>query len=258
MSAEQRSDRRAGPAARAYAAITSWFRLPLLLGVVAFTVWLLITVKPAPAGQSEVVSMVPSDSVSLRAQERAARLFELPFASDAVIVQRDPHGLSPAEQRAAVNRAMDADRAARSGSGPRMVALAVVNTLGIVPGSRESSTAALTYLGFPSNTSLTDRVALAHRYAAGVARDPAASLVRVTGLAPANLHEGILIEDSLIWIEAATVVLVLLVVGALFRSLAAPILTLGAVGMAYVVALAALRAAGEHSSLHVPEDLRPL
>jgi len=239
---------------RAYGATVTWLRFPLLLGIAVLTGYVVMHVKPQEASQSDVISMVPADSKALQAQRRAAQLFDLPFASDAVVVQRDPAGLSLDVQRQTASRAVATDQAARSGEGPPMVAIPIANTRGLVPGSRESDTTALTYLGFPEDTTLLDRVLLAERYADGVGPH----VVGVTGVAPANLHEGQLIEDSLIWIELATVVLVVLVVGLLFRSLLAPVVALAAVGIAYSLGVALLRWLGDSTGFHVPENLRPL
>jgi RND superfamily putative drug exporter len=245
---------KSGRISTAYGAVVTWLRFLLLPAVVALTVYVGMQTSPQQAGESDVISMVPSDSKALQAQRRAAELFDLPFASDAVVVQRNPDGLSLDVQKATVDRAVATDRAARDGTGPRMVAIPVTNTAGLVPGSRESSTTALTYLGFPATTSLIDRVAMAKQYAGHVGPD----VVGVTGVAPANLHEGTLIEDSLIWIELATVVLVLLVVGLLYRSLLAPLIALAAVGASYTLAVAVLRWLGDATGFHVPENLRPL
>jgi putative drug exporter of the RND superfamily len=239
---------------RAYGATVTWLRFPLLLAIAVLTGYVVLHVKPQEASQSDVISMVPADSKALQAQRRAAQLFDLPFASDAVVVQRDQAGLSLDVQRQTANRAVATDKAARSGEGPAMVAIPVANTRGLVPGSRESDTTALTYLGFPEDTTLVDRVSLAERYADGVGPH----VVGVTGVAPANLHEGRLIEDSLIWIELATVVLVVLVVGLLFRSLLAPLVALAAVGISYSLGVALLRWLGDSTGFHVPENLRPL
>ena len=54
---------------------------------------------PAAEGDSGLISMVPQDSAAIAAQRRAAELFELPFAADAVVVQRNPDG--PVADRAA-------------------------------------------------------------------------------------------------------------------------------------------------------------
>src|SRR4029079_7232959 len=122
----------------------------------------------------------------------------------------------------------------------------------------ESSTTALTYLGFPASTSLVDRVAAANRYAGDASQRPGAAVIGVTGAQPAELHEGRLIDSSLQWIEIATVILIVLIVGLLFRSVIAPLAVVGIAAIAYVSALALLRWLGDREGLTQPESLRPL
>ena len=243
---------------RIYASVVTWLRWPALLAAVAGAAWIAYTTDPAEENQSGLISMVPADAQSLAAQRRAAQLFELPFAADAVVVQRNPDGLSLAEQRAVYDQAAATDSAARDGTGPRMVAIPIANTLGAVPGSRESSTTALTYLGFPESVSLVERVNEANRYADRAAARPGSAVVGVTGAQPAELHEGRLVDSSLDKIEIATVVLILAIVGVMFRSLIAPVAVLGVAGLAYVSSLALLRWLGEREGLSQPDSLRPL
>jgi len=243
---------------RIYASVVTWLRWPALLAAIAGAAWIAANTDPAAEGDSGLISMVPQDSAAIAAQRRAAELFELPFAADAVVVQRDPSGLSATSQRAVYDQAVETDRAARDGSGPRMVAVPVTNTLGLVPASRESSTTALTYLGFPGDLSLVDRVAEADRYADKAAERPDSAVIGVTGAQAAELHEGRLVDSSLERIEIATVLLILLIVGVLFRSVVAPLAVIGVAGLAYISALALLRWLGEHASVSQPESLRPL
>ena len=243
---------------RIYASVVTWLRWPALLAAIAGAAWIAANTDPAAEGDSGLISMVPQDSAAIAAQRRAAELFELPFAADAVVVQRDPSGLSATSQRAVYDQAVETDRAARDGSGPRMVAVPVTNTLGLVPASRESSTTALTYLGFPGDLSLVDRVAEADRYADKAAERPDSAVIGVTGAQAAELHEGRLVDSSLERIEIATVLLILLIVGVLFRSVVAPLAVIGVAGLAYISALALLRWLGEHESVSQPESLRPL
>src|SRR5256885_2058768 len=80
----------------------------------------------------------------------------------------------------------------------------------------------------------------------------------VTGILPAEVHEGGLVDDALPLIEAATVVLLALLVGVRFRALGAPLLTLAAVGTAYTLAEQAVSHAARRAGLEQPSLLRPL
>ena len=171
-------------------------------------------------------------------------------------LERDPHGLSLQEQRRAVGQALAIDRPAGGGD-PRFVVLPVTNTAGAVPGSRESSTAVISYFAFPPVMSLSARFDAVDRYMAG-ARAAGAPVVGRTGILPAQLHEGTIVEDALPYVEAATILMVALIVGLKFRSLGAPALTLATVGIAYLMALRATERLSEATGVAVPDILKPL
>ena len=161
------------------------------------------------------------------------------------------------EQRRAVAQALAIDRPS-DGSDPPFVVLPVTNTAGAVPGSRESSTAVISYFQFPPVTSLSG----AHsRPSAGTWPTPAragAPVVGRTGILPAQLHEGTIVEDALPYVEAATILMVALIVGLKFRSFGAPAMTLGTVGIAYLMALRATERLSEATGVAVPDILKPL
>ena len=127
----------------------------------------------------------------------------------------------------AVEQALAIDRPPGGGDPPFLV-VPVTNTAGAVPGSNESSTAVISYFAFPPIMSLESRMQAVGRYMQD-ARRAGAPVVGRTGILPAQLHEGSIVEDALPWVEAATVLMVALVVGLMFRSFGAPALTLATV-----------------------------
>jgi putative drug exporter of the RND superfamily len=248
----------AGRPARAYARTVVFLRFPLLVGWAAVAVYAAV-VLPAPAQPPDsLVSLVPASSAAVRADALALRLFRVPLTAQTAIVQRDPGGLSPAVTARVYVRAARADRAALRGDAPAgLVALPVVNRTGVVPGSRESGTTAITYLESPAGTSSAAGQAAVDRYRADIARHHD-DLVGVTGIAPAQVHEGALVDRALPLIEVATVVLVALLVGVRFRSPGAPLLTLAAVGTAYTLAEQLVAHVARRAGFSQPSLLRPL
>jgi hypothetical protein len=69
--------------------------------------------------------------------------------------------------------------------------------------------------------------------------------VGVTGVLPARVAQYEAIQDALPLIEAATVVLISLIVGLHFRALGAPLINLTAVTVAYLVSIRSIAAVGE-------------
>ncbi|HMC36260.1 MAG TPA: MMPL family transporter, partial [Actinomycetota bacterium] len=136
-------------------------------------------------------------------------------------------------------------------------ALPISNALGVIPGSREQGTTVVTYLYFDPSLGLQQADALAHRYAAQ-ADSPSDSLIGVTGTLPARLEQSNLILAALPWVELATVLLILAVVGLTFRSIGAPLVTLFAAGTAYLIAIRIVAWVGRRFGVSVPQELEPL
>jgi putative drug exporter of the RND superfamily len=243
-------------AAAAYARLVVALRWPILIAWVAGAVYVALNVAAPASGPGDLISLVPKDAPALAASRRAAEAFDVPFGAEVSVVERDPRGLSVLEQRRAVGQALAIDRPS-DGSDPPFLVLPVTNTSGAVPGSRESSTAVISYFQFPPATSLSDRMEAVGRYMAD-ARRAGAPVVGRTGILPAQLHEGTIVEDALPWVEAATILMVALVVGLKFRSFGAPAMTLGTVGIAYLMALRATERLSESTGLTMPDILKPL
>ena len=242
--------------ATAYARLVVALRWPILVAWAAAAVYVALNVATPTSSPGDLVSLVPKHAPALEAARRAASAFDVPFGAEVSVVERDPHGLSVEEQRRAVGQALAIDRPS-DGSDPPFVVLPVTNTAGAVPGSRESSTAVISYFQFPPATSLSGRMEAVGRYMAD-ARRAGAPVVGRTGILPAQLHEGTIVEDALPWVEAATILMVALVVGLKFRSFGAPAMTLGTVGIAYLMALRATERLSEANGVAVPDILKPL
>ena len=134
-------------------------------------------------------------------------------------------------------------------------ALPILNTRELFPGSEEDGTTAVTHLFFLPDVSLTSRVELAREY-----RDQAGDghYAGVTGPGPARLAQFEEIENALPLVELGTVLAIALVVGLTFRSFGAPLLTLVASGIAFVVAGGAIPWVAEQLGAGIPQEVEPL
>jgi RND superfamily putative drug exporter len=200
--------------------------------------------------------LIPSDASAIRVGQRETELFRLPLTADTVVVQRDPGGLSREAQARALARAVAVSQGTKDPEGIAF-ALPIANTLGLFPGSRERGTTVLTYLFFGPEASLVDRVREANVYAAQINR-PDEALVGVTGPAPARYQQFLEIDSHLELVEIATVAMILLVVGFTFRALGAPLVTLFAAGVAFIVSGGVIPWVGERLGVTVPEEVEPL
>jgi RND superfamily putative drug exporter len=246
-----------GRAARWSAWIIMRLRYALVPGWIAAAV-LAVIYLPAPnQAQSGLVgTLIPEDAPALRTEARSFQHFRLPLLARTAVVQRNPRGLSPAAQVRIYQRALEVD-AQGPHSGGIAGALPITNTLRLFPGSRESSTTGITFLYFTPDVPLVTQRDLALEYAAQVNK-PGDSLVGVTGAVPARAEQGDLITRALPMIELATILVIALFVGLSFRSIGAPLATLAAAGIAYIVAIRVVTWAGDQVGVYVPEELEPV
>jgi putative drug exporter of the RND superfamily len=248
-----------GRVARAFAWVVVALRHVIVLawiaGAVAAIVYLpgLDTAATSPLGD-----LVPKDADATRVAARSAKLFGSPLFTDTLVVQRDPQGLSLDEQR----RTLAAARGV-SERPPRELALIsgalpITNALGFLSEEGERSTTAVTYLFFSPNAGLEERDEDAHKYTERYLGGQEAHVVGVTGAAPARLEQFDQISSSLPLIEIASALLIALIVGVHFRSLAAPLVTLTAAAIAYLVAVRALAWGGDQVDIAVAKEVEPL
>ena len=170
------------------------------------------------------------------------------------MVERDPAGFAAAEQEAIVRRAIDVT--GQDGEGDEIrFALPILNTEEVFPGSEEDGTTAVTHLFFDPGVSLTSKVDLADAYA-----EPAreSHFAGVTGPGPARLAQFEEIEEALPWVELGTVLAIALVVGLTFRSLGAPLLTLAASAIAFLVAGGLIPWVAKQLDATIPQEVEPL
>lgn len=224
-------------------------------GALAATTWL-PTIAESQTGA--LGDLVPNDAEAVDAEIRSAELFGFPLLSRTVIVQRDPDGLSAAAQARVASRALALNQNDVPGFERVGGALPVTNALGVPPFSRERSTTALTFLLFAPDIGVRARQNLARRFAAEEVSSPEDALVGVTGALAARDAQADAISEALPLVELGTVLLVLLVVGVHFRALGAPLVTLLAVGVAYLVALRVMAGLGERLEVSVPAEVEPV
>jgi RND superfamily putative drug exporter len=205
------------------------------------------------AGASPLEDVVPTDSPSMQAAQRSTAVFGAPAATDVVIVQRDPSGLST---RALSAHALAAKRAIEHPDRNGILGAVPLANLPL-PGVHwnESSTTALTYVFMAPQLSLNARLRAAKAYQLGLVPE---GHTGVTGAGPARLAQFGVIQDALPIVTVATVLVILLMVFLYFRSLLAPLVTLGTAALAYLVAIHALAGVAELIGAHVPQEVEPL
>jgi putative drug exporter of the RND superfamily len=248
-----------GRIARAYASTVVGLRHVIVLawiaGAVAATLYL-----PGLGGaaSSPLADLVPKDAEATKVAERSTELFGFPLSTDTAVVQRDREGLPLEEQRRTLLAAREVSERPERDLALISGALPITNVLGFLSEEGERSTTAVTYLYFSPQAGLEEREEDAHKYARRYLGRPESEVVGVTGAAPARLAQFEEIEDSLPLIEIASVLLIALIVGLHFRSVVAPLVTLLAAAIAYLVAVRVLAWGGEEVDLSVAQEVQPL
>ena len=202
-------------------------------------------------GASPLSDIIPEDSPSLRTAERTTELFGAPAATDVVVVQRNPAGLSQEAFEAQLRRATATDEL------PEGVLGAVPLANLPLPGLswNESNTTGLAYLFMSPELNLSERQEAAEEYAGGLVDE---GEIGVTGAGPARLAQFDVIQDALPIVELATLAVIVLMVFLYFRSLLAPLVTLGTAALAYVIAIRGLAWAAEGLGTEIPQEIEPL
>jgi uncharacterized membrane protein YdfJ with MMPL/SSD domain len=245
--------------AASVAGVLVWSRYLIIgfwLAVTVASVTLLPSITQTRAG-SGVDGFVPSDSATINTEIRAFEQFGFPLLSRTVIVQHDPRGLPLSVQAEAVQRGVNVVQGDYSDIPLLRGALPVPNTLGLFPSSREPGTTVLTCLFTPPWAGFSEQYEAAEQLVAGTT-GPSDAVVGVTGSIPARVEQGRIVEESLPFIEVATVAAIVLITGVVFRSLIAPLLTVVVGGIALFVTVRAAPLLAGAVGVTVPSELEPL
>jgi putative drug exporter of the RND superfamily len=246
-----------GGVSRALAATIVALRWVIVPGWIAAAVAASVYLPGLTEAKQQVLSnLIPNDAAAVRTEARALRLFGTPLIARTVVVQRDPKGLSVSAQVRVVQRALALDRNLDPSKEGIVGAIPVLNTLRLLPGSKENGTTALTYLFFRPDEGLFDQVTYARGFAERI-NQPGDALIGVTGAAQARFEQGTLIEHALPWVELATLALIVVILAVTFRSVGPPLLTLAAAGIAFLVSTRLVAYAGQRAGITIPQELEP-
>ena len=207
-----------------------------------------------PPARASLADFTPKDTPAIATEARSAQVFGQPISRVAV-VQRNPAGLSPDVQRQTVAAAVDLTQHPRD---PLLGALPLIDDPRVWPKAGDTATTAVTYLYFTPSTPWAEQVRLARAYAQARLTQPGASVVGVTGSVPARVAQEDAVAARLNAVEIATVILVALVLGLTFGSVLAPVVTLLAAGVAYVIGSRLVALAGRELGLAPPSEIDPL
>lgn len=211
----------------------------------------------AVSGGSDLTAYLPAQSAAVAAEKESLEHFGVPLASRTVLVQRDPEGMSPELQQATLAAAADLIANQPSDLTGILAAVPLINDPSVFPAANEASTTAVTHLFFNPAINDVGQSELAHRYVEHYFGSQGA-VVGITGITEARLMQEDLVRTALPWVEIAAIVVVVLAVGLQFRSVLAPLATLLAAGVAYIITIRVLAWAAERVEISAPTELEPL
>jgi RND superfamily putative drug exporter len=226
------------------------------IAAAALTTALLPSIEESQTGA--LGDLVPNDAAAIDAELRSAELFGFPLLSRTIVVQRNPDGLSAAAQLGTVNRAVSLNQNTLPGLDRVGGAIPVLNTVSVPPFTRERGTTSVTYLFFEPNVGAGERIALAERVARRAQAVEPQAFTGVTGALPAREAQSELISDKLPLVELCTVLLVLIAVGVHYRAVLAPLLTLLAIAVTYLITVRAVAWVGQRAGVAVPSEVQPV
>ncbi len=232
-----------------------WLRFPILLAWIAGTA--LATSHLPSAFESEageLGSLLPRSSAALEVERKAIKTFGLPLLSRTIVIAHQPSGFLPGQIAAATHYIADTDR--QQGRGAIRV-VPLLDTPGLLAAHR-SATTLVTYLYIDPSLSESESQDTANRFASGLQRRTKAAAAAITGALPATRAETAITKDDIIWVELATVLLVVGILALYFRSAGVPLLGLCTVGLAYLCTDRSLGWIAQRYGITIPQEADPV
>jgi putative drug exporter of the RND superfamily len=210
------------------------------------------------AGSAPLDDLVAQGGRAERQQQYATERFGFPLFTDTAVVARDGDGLPPGTQERTARAAQAVD-AHRTPDLPGLrAALPISDAAGSPLAPGRNATTAISYLYFADSANLDERTAIAERYGERYLGGARNAVVGASGAAPARLAQYEEIRSALPLVTVASVALIVLIVGLAFRSVGAPLVTLLAAAIAYLITIRVLPWLGERSGATVPAEVEPI
>jgi putative drug exporter of the RND superfamily len=203
---------------------------------------------------ADVGSLLPHSSRAIEVEKKAIETFGLPLLSRTIVVARRPQGFSTPALGAATRYIATTDQDEGTGA---IRAVPLLDTPGLLA-SHKSATTLLAYLYISPSLSETEQQETAEDFASGLKGATGADAVKVTGALPATRAETSVATSHILWVEVATVALVVAILAFYFGSLGVPLLALATVGIAYLLVDRALGWVGQQFGLSFTSEVEPV
>jgi RND superfamily putative drug exporter len=231
-----------------------WLRFPLIAAWIAALILASANLPAAFEGESaSLKSLLPSSSQALEVEQKAVATFGFPLISRSIVVAEDERGFNAAQGAAALRFIARVDTTSKDlravpyaeGHGP--------------PAAADLGKTLLVYL-YPAGADVDEAEInqASSEFAAGLGRASGAETSKLTGALPASAAETGIVNEHLLWVEIATVVLVVGILALYFRSVGVPLLCLAGVALSYLASDRLLGLTAEHFNLAIPEEVEPV
>src|SRR3954468_250224 len=207
------------------------------------------------AEANDLGSLLPRNSKAVEVEERGIEVFGLPVLSRTMVVAHEPDNFSLDQGKAAARFIGRVDGVPDRQASLRAVPL--LDAPGLLESKRLGSTLVV-YLYVKPALGENEQVEAVDGFASELQQVTGAETVHVTGAVPASRAETNIANDNLLWVELATIALVVLILALYFRSVGIPLLGLGTVAIAYQVTDHFLGWASRRYSISIPREVDPV
>lgn len=207
------------------------------------------------AEANDLGSLLPRNSHAIEVEEQGIETFGLPVLSRTMVVAHQPGDFTLDQGKAAARFIAGVDEVPEQRSELRAVPL--LDAPGLLESKRLGSTLVV-YLYVDPLLSENEQTAVVDKFAEDLQQATGAPTVHVTGAVPASRAETNIANQDLLWVTAATIAVVVLILALYFRSVGIPLLGLGTVAIAYQFADHLLGWASQRYSISIPREVDPV
>jgi RND superfamily putative drug exporter len=207
------------------------------------------------AEANDLGSLLPSDSEAISVEEKGIEVFGLPVLSRTMVVAHQQGDFTLDQGKAAARFIGGVDEVPERRAELRAVPL--LDAPGLLESKRLGSTLVV-YLYVDPALAENEQVEAVDGFASELQQTTSADTVHVTGAIPASRAETNIANHDLLWVTAATIALVLIILALYFRSVGIPLLGLGTVAIAYQVTDHVLGWASERYAISIPREVDPV
>jgi len=207
------------------------------------------------AEADDLGSLLPKNSGAIQVEEEGIEAFGLPVLSRTMVVAHQPGDFSLDQGKAAARFIAGVDEKPEGSAQLRAVPL--LDAPGLLESKRLGSTLVV-YLYVDPTLTENEQTKAVDGFASELQRATEAPTVHVTGAVPASRAETNIADDDLVWVTAATIALVVIILALYFRSIGIPLLGLGTVAIAYLITDHLLGWASQRYSISIPREVDPV